>query len=49
MLLMDYTSIRGEEMTDYAKKSTWNLLHEYIDAHSQRITDECPVYGVQDI
>ena len=34
MLLMDYPLIRGKDLPDYAKKSTLNLFHEYIDAHS---------------
>ena len=37
MLLMDYPSIRGEEIPDYAKTSTYNILHEYIDEHSKRL------------
>ena len=39
MLLMDYPCIRGEDLTDYAKNSTWDLLHAYIDAHSQILID----------
>ena len=35
MLIMEYSIIRGEDFLDYAKNSTWNLLHEYIDAHTQ--------------
>ena len=31
MLYIDYPSIRWEDFTDYAKKSTWNLLNAYID------------------
>ena len=46
---MDYTSIREEQLPDYAKKSTWNLLYAYIDAHSQILIDEYPVDGVQAI
>ena len=49
MFLMDYLSIRGEELSDYPKKAAWNLLNAYIDAHSQRLINECPGYGVQDI
>ena len=26
--------------TFYSKKATWNLLHTYIDAHSQSLRDE---------
>ena len=37
MLLMDYPSIRGEELLDYSKKSAWNPLNAYIDARSQRL------------
>ena len=49
MLLMYHQSIRGEEIPYDAKISTWNLLHAYIDAHSQRLLYECPVDGVQAI
>ena len=42
MLLMNYPSIRGEDSIDYSKKATWNLLHAYIDANSQRLIDEYP-------
>ena len=37
---MDYPSIIGEYFPYYAKNSTWKYLHEYIDAHSQRLIDE---------
>ena len=47
MLLMDYPYIRGEELPYYAKKTTWNLLHVYIDAHSQRLIDKCLGYGLR--
>ena len=47
MLLMDYPSIIGEELPHDSKKATWNILHAYIDAHNQRLIDECPVYGLQ--
>ena len=49
MLLMDYLSIRGVKIPDYAKKVTWNILHEYIDAHSQILIIECPEDGAQAI
>ena len=42
MFLMEYPSIRGEELTDYSKKAIWNLLHAYIDKLSQILFDECP-------
>ena len=44
---MDYLSIRGEDLPDYDKKSTWNILYAYIYAHSQRLIDKYPVYGVK--
>ena len=44
---MDHPPIRGEELPYFAKKNTWNPLHTYIDAHSQRIIDEYTGYGVQ--
>ena len=49
MMLMDYTSIRGEYYPDYAKHSTWNLLHAYIDAQIQRLIDKYKGDGVQAI
>ena len=49
MLLMDHPSIRGEEISDYSKNVTWNLLHAYIDTHSQRLIYDCPGDGVQAI
>ena len=49
MLLMDYSPIRMEEILDYAKNDTWNLLHAYIDTHSPKLIDEWPGYGVQAI
>ena len=47
MLLMDYPSIRGEQLPDYAKKTTWKILHAYIDAHNQKLIDEYLGDGVQ--
>ena len=47
MFLMDYPSIRGKDFLYYAKKATWDLLHGYVDAHSQRLIDEYPGDGVQ--
>ena len=49
MFLIDYPSIRGEDLPDYSKKATWNLLHTYIDAHSQRLIDEYTGDGVHAI
>ena len=46
---MDHPSIRGEEISDYSKNVTWNLLHAYIDTHSQRLIYDCPGDGVQTI
>ena len=47
MLLMEYPFVGEEEIPDYNKNSTWNLLHAYIDAHSKILTNECPGYRVQ--
>ena len=47
MFLVNYPSIRGEYLPDYSKKFTWNLLHAYINVHSQILIDEYPVDGVQ--
>ena len=49
MLLVDYPSIRGEDLTDYTKKAAWNIFHSYIDAHSKISIDEYPGDGVQAI
>ena len=49
MILMEYPSIWGEKVPDYAENSIWNLLQAYIDAHTQKFIDECPGDGVQDI
>ena len=46
---MNYPSIRGEILPDYAKKSTWDLLHAYIDAHSQILVNKLPRDGVHAI
>ena len=46
---MEYLSIRGKELLYYAKKATWNLFRAYIDAHSQRLMEECSGDGVQAI
>ena len=46
---MDYLSIREEEIPDYAKKAIWNLLHAYINSHSQILIYGFPGYGVQAI
>ena len=47
MLLMDYTSIRGEELPYCDKKAKRKILHTYIDVYSQILIDECPGYGVR--
>ena len=39
MLIMEFLSIRREDLPDYSKNTTWNLLHTYIDAHSQILID----------
>ena len=47
MLIMDYPSIRGEYLPDNDKKSTWNLLHAYIDENRKILIDEFTRDGVQ--
>ena len=49
MLLMDYPSIREEELPDYAKKYIWNLLNAYIYPRIKILIDEFPGDGVQNI
>ena len=46
---MDYSSIKGKDLPDYAKRVKWNVWNAYIDAHSQRLIEECPVNIVQPI
>ena len=46
---MEYPSIRGEYFPDFDKNFTWNILHAYIDAHSQILIDEYPGGGVHAI
>ena len=49
MVLMEFPYIWEEYFPDYNKKFTWNLLHAYIDAHSQILIDEYPGEGVKSI
>ena len=49
MLLMDYLSIKGEEIPDHAKNTIWNPLHACKDAHSHIIISEYEGDGVQEI
>ena len=49
MLRMDYPSTRGGGLIYYAKKATCYILFAYIDANSQRLTNEYPGDGVQAI
>ena len=45
-MFIKYSSIREEDLPDYAKTATWNLLNIYIHAHSQILIDEYPGNGV---
>ena len=49
MLRMNYPSIRGGKLLDYAEKARWKKCHTYINSHSKRLIDEFTVDGVQDI
>ena len=49
MLLIDYQSMIEEDSPDYVKNATWNLLHAYIDAHSQILFHKYTGDGVQAI
>ena len=49
MLLMDYPSIIGGGVPDYAKNSHMEPFARIYNAHSQIIIDEYPVNGVQDL
>ena len=46
---MEYPSKKGEDVQDYAKNTTWNILNAYIDAHSQMLIDEYTGVRVQSI
>ena len=46
---MEYLSIRGDELSDYAIKYTWNLLYAYMDAQSQGLIEEFPGDGLRAI
>ena len=41
-MLIKYLSITGYYLPEYNKQATWDLLHVYIDAHSQMLIDEYP-------
>ena len=47
MLLMKCSYIRGEEIPQYSKNSTWNLWHTYKNTHSKISIDECTGYGLK--
>ena len=47
MVLVDYTTIGGEDIKYHVKKSIRNLPHEKIDVHSRRLSYEFPGYGVK--
>ena len=42
MNIMYYPSIREEDLLDYSNKTTWRILHSYINAHIQRLLYEYP-------
>ena len=44
---MEYNSIRGKYLRDYSNKYTWNILHSYVDSHSQRLIYEYTGDGLQ--
>ena len=46
-VLIDYPTIRGEDIKDYVWKSIRNLLHENIDVYSRSLIAEFPVDGVK--
>ena len=39
-MLMEYLPTTGEDLLDYAKKVTWNLLHAHINSHSQTLISQ---------
>ena len=49
MLLVEYTSIRGVNIPVNANKSTWNILHSFIDSQNQILISEYPGGGLQSI
>ena len=44
---MKHPSIEGEGIPYYAEQYTWNIVHAYIDAHSQRLIYAYPGYGIE--
>ena len=46
-VLLDYTTIGGEDINDYVNKTISNILHANIDVHSRRLISEFPGDGVK--
>ena len=42
-VLLDYSTIGGEDIKDYFKKPINNILHENINVHSRSLIAEFPV------
>ena len=46
-VLLDYPKIGGDDVDDYEKKATRNLLHANIDVHSRRLISDFPKDGIK--
>ena len=46
-VLLDYPKIGGENIKDFEKKATRNLLHANIDVHNRTLIDELPGDGIK--
>ena len=49
MWLMYYLSMRGEDLTNYAKKASCKLLHAYIGSHRKSLIYKYPGNGAHAI
>ena len=47
VMLIEYSSIRGGNIQNYASKDIRNIFHSYIDAHSHRLIDDYPGYVLE--
>ena len=46
-VLLDYLKIGGENIKDFSKKATKNILHANINVHSRRLISELPGDGIK--
>ena len=46
-IIIDYPTIGGDDIEDYAKKAIRNILHANIDVHRRRLISEFPMDGIR--